>query len=389
MMATKRCYYETLAVEKTASAEDLKRAYRKLAMQYHPDRNPGDAEAEVRFKEVSEAYAVLSDEDKRSRYDRYGHAGLDGSGGGPQFHDLGSIFDLFGDIFGMEFGGRGRRGGHGGVDLQVQLEIDLLEAARGAKRSLEFERAEVCGECQGTRLKRGSRPVKCSRCQGRGVLLQRQGFFQMQVGCPACGGMGEIVTDPCATCRGQGKVAAKRRLEVNIPPGVDSGSRIRLSGEGEAGDRGGPRGDLYCLIRVKAHPLFQREGAHLLCEVPITFSQAALGAEIEVPTLEGKQTLAIHKGVRFGEVMKLRGQGMPDLRGGRRGDLHVRLVIETPRKLTKRQEELYRELADLDHKHVSPERKSFLDRLYGWFTAADEKPPEKADVKPAPEEKQP
>lgn len=379
---SKRCYYEVLGTAKTASAEELKRAYRKLAMQYHPDRNPGDAEAEVRFREVSEAYAVLSDEEKRARYDRYGHAGLEG-GGGPQFNDLNSIFDLFGDLFGVEgmFGGRGRRGGgRGGVDLQVQVEIDLLEAARGTKRTLEFERAEVCGDCQGTRLRRGSRPVKCTRCHGRGVVIQRQGFFQMQMGCPACQGMGELVSDPCPACRGQGRVASKRQLEVSIPPGVDSGSRIRLAGEGEVGDRGGPRGDLYCILRVKPHPFFHREGSDLLCEVPITFSQAVLGAELEIPTLEGKETITIGRGVRHGDLHRLPGKGMPDLRGRGRGDLHVRLLLETPRKLTKRQEELYRELAELDHKHVSPERKSFLDRLVDWFTT-----PEAAA--PAPEDK--
>jgi len=375
MATTKRDYYDILGISKNADAEEIKRAYRKLAMQYHPDRNPGDAEAEAKFKEASEAYGVLSDAEKRARYDRYGHAGLEGFGGGPQFTDVHSIFDLFGDIFGggfaEMFGGRGGQRSRGGQNLQIQLEVDLVEAARGVTRTIEFERAEVCGDCGGVGMRRGSRPARCTRCQGRGAIIQRQGFFQVQITCGSCGGRGEVITDPCPSCRGTGQTMVKRTLEVNIPAGVDSGNQIRLAGEGEAAPSGGPRGDLFCLIRVRPHPLFERDGMNLHCVVPITFSQAALGGDVEVPTLFGRQKVAIERGANHGDTIKLRGLGMPDLRGRGRGDLIVHLKLETPKKLTKRQEELYRELAELDHKHVSPERKSWMDRVKEWFMATE------------------
>ncbi len=391
MSSTKRDYYEVLGVGKGADAEDIKRAYRKLAMQYHPDRNPGDEEAEALFKEASEAYGVLSDPDKRARYDRYGHAGLDGLGGGPQFTDVHSIFDLFGDIFGGGFGDLfGNRGGRGGrtargQNLQIQLEIDLVDAANGVTRTLEFERSEMCGDCGGGGARRGSRPARCNRCQGRGVVIQRQGFFQVQITCSGCGGRGEVITDPCPTCRGSGQVQVRRTLEVNVPAGVDHGNQIRLAGEGEVSSPGGPRGDLFCLIRVKPHPLFERDGHDLHCVVPLTFSQAALGGDIEVPTLTGRHKVAVERGAGHGDTIRLRHMGMPDLRGRGRGDLVVHLRIETPRKLTKRQEELFRELAELDHKHVSPERKSWMDRVKEWFTATETP----AEAKPEPPEAQP
>ncbi len=396
-MAGKRDLYDVLGVAKEASAEEIKKAYRKLAMQYHPDRNPGDAEAEAKFKEASEAYAVLSDADKRSRYDRYGHAGLEGMGGGPQFTDIHSIFDLFGDIFGGGFenlfGGGGRRRPRGGQDLQLTLEIDLIDAAQGATKPVEFDRAEVCQECQGSCTRKGTSPTRCQRCGGRGVLIQRQGFFQMQVTCPGCSGRGDVITDPCPHCRGQGQVIVKRKLEVQIPPGVETGSRICLAGEGEVSQPHGPRGDLYCLLRVRPHPFFQRDGRDLLCEVPVTFSQAALGSELEIPTLSGKQTVAIPRGTQFGDVVRLYGQGMPDLRGRGRGDLLVRIVIETPKKLNKQQEELFRALAELENKHVSPQRKSFMDRLKDWFTHSiqpeEAAPKEKPESKEKPEEEAP
>jgi molecular chaperone DnaJ len=367
-MAGKRDYYEVLGVRREADDEEIKRAYRKLAMQYHPDRNVGDPEAEAKFKEAAEAYEVLRDPDKRQRYDRYGHAGLEGLNV-PHFHDAQSVFDLFGDIFGDLFGQRRRHGPQPGRDLEVLIELDLAEAARGVRKSVTIPREELCSECAGHGLRRGTRPAPCRRCGGQGVVVQSQGFFRVQQTCRGCGGRGTIITDPCPACGGSGRVTSRRTLEVDIPPGVDTGNRIRCSGEGEAGDPGAPRGDLYCVVRVREHPLFQRDGTHLICQVPITFSQAALGGDIEVPTLDGTLPHKLKRGTQSGEVVRIPGQGMPSVRGGRRGDLLVQLIVETPRHLTKRQEELFRELAELDQKHVPPQRKSFLDKLKEFFTA--------------------
>lgn len=371
---TKRDYYEVLSVTRTSTIEEIKRSYRKLAMQYHPDRNPGDAEAEVKFKEAAEAYDVLSDPEKKERYDRYGHAGLNNMGaGGAGFTNLNDIFDLFGDIFGgFNTGGSGRTRRAQGQDLQIDIELDLVDAFKGTVKPIEFNRAEVCSECNGSRMKKGSRPAKCNRCGGRGAVVSRQGFFQIQVACPSCGGRGEIITDPCGKCDGQGQVLSKRKLEVNIPAGVDNGSRIRLPGEGEVAEIGGPRGDLYCRVRVKPHNVFQRDGTDLLCEVPITFSQAALGGELEVPTLTGASSVTLPRGTNHGDIFRIRGKGMPDVRGRGNGDLLIRTLIDIPKKLTKRQEELLRELAEIDQKHVSSERKGFFDRVKDWLTG-DEK----------------
>lgn len=369
MASTKRDYYEILRVAKEADDEEIKRAYRKLAMQYHPDRNVGDAEAEVRFKEAAEAYEVLRDPAKRQRYDRYGHAGLEGMGV-PNFNNAQSVFDLFGDLFGDFFGGRPQRHGpQPGRDLQIVVDIELAEAYRGITKSLQIPREELCSECGGNGCKPGTQPARCRRCNGQGAVVMSQGFFRVQQTCRACGGRGAVITDPCGACHGHGRVEMRRTLEVAIPPGVDTGVRIRLTGEGEAGERGAPRGDLYCTIRVKDHPFFHRDGANLVCQVPITFSQAALGGEIQVPSLDGPLTHALKRGVQSGEVVHIHGKGMPNLRGGRRGDLLVQVLVETPRNLGKRQEELLRELAELDHKHVSPERKSFLDKLKNFFAA--------------------
>ncbi len=367
-MASKRDYYEVLGVARDASAEDIKRAFRKLAMQYHPDRNVGDKDAEEKFKEAAEAYEVLSDANKRQRYDRYGHAGLEGMGGVGGFENARSAFeDLFGGIFGDLFGMGGRNGPRSGRDLQVSVEIDLAEAHRGAQKTITIPREENCPECGGEGSRRGTHPVACRRCGGHGVVVQGQGFFRIQQTCPGCGGRGAIITDPCETCYGQGRIEVRRTLEVNIPPGVDSGNRIRLPGEGEAGAPGAARGDLYCVIRVREHPFFERDGPHLICRVPITFSQAALGGEIQVPTLEGPITHTLKRGTQAGEVIRISGRGMPNVRGGRPGDLLVQVMLETPQKLTKRQEELFRELAEIDQKNVSPQRKSFLDKLRELF----------------------
>lgn len=369
MASTKRDYYEILEIERTADSDTITKSYRKLAMKYHPDRNGGDSEAEEKFKEAAEAYDVLRDPDKRARYDRYGHAGLDGiAPGGHHFTDARSVFDVFGDIFGDLFGGgRGRGGPRGGRDLQYQLEIDLVEAARGTKKSITIPREELCQECSGSGAKKGSRPTACRRCNGQGVVIQRQGFFQVQRTCSGCGGRGSVITDPCGQCHGDGRVTVRRTLEVSIPAGVDTGMRVRLNGEGEAGDPGGPRGDLFVVVAVREHPLFGRDGPHLVCQVPVTFSQAALGAEIEVPTLDGPHKHSLKGGVQAGDVLRISGQGMPNVRGGRRGDLMVQIIVETPKKLTARQEELYRELAELDHKNVSPERKSFFEKVKEFF----------------------
>jgi molecular chaperone DnaJ len=374
-MASKRDYYEVLGVGKDAGDEDVKKAYRKLAMQYHPDRNVGDAEAEEKFKEASEAYDVLRDPEKRQRYDRYGHAGLQGAGVG--FNDARSVFDLFGDLLGDLMGGRGGRGGpQAGRDLQQVVDIDLNEAAAGAQKTITVARDELCKECSGSGSRRGTQPAVCRKCGGQGVVIQRQGFFSVQQTCRNCGGRGLLITDPCGECRGNGRVNVRRTLEINVPPGVDTGTRIRYEGEGEAGEPGAPRGDLYCVVRVRQHSFFTRDGVHLICQVPITFSQAALGAEIEVPTLDGPVKQTLPRGIQAGELVRIAGKGMPSLRGGRRGDLVAQIIVETPRNLTKRQEELLRELAELDHSHVSPQRKSFLDKLRGLFTSGEPHSPE-------------
>lgn len=370
MASTKRDYYEILGVQRQADAEEIKKAYRKLAMQYHPDRNAGDPEAELKFKEAAEAYEILSDQEKRERYDRYGHAGLESSPHG--FRDAQSIFDLFGDVFGDLFGQRGRQGPQRGRDGKVEVTLDLVEAARGVTRTVTVHREELCTDCTGSGCRKGTRPSTCKRCQGHGVIIQNQGFFRVQQTCRSCGGSGAVVGDPCPACSGAGRVKAKRVLDVNIPAGVDTGTAIRCPGEGEAGDPGAPRGDLYCVLRVREHKLFQRQDQNLICTVPIAFSQAALGSTIEVPTLDGTIQFELERGVQHGSVLRVPGKGMPNLRGGRKGDLLVQILVETPKHLTKRQEELYRELAELDHKHVSPQRKSFLETLRNFFGGSEE-----------------
>jgi molecular chaperone DnaJ len=375
MAGTKRDYYEVLEIERGADGDSITKAYRRLAMKFHPDRNGGDKQAEERFKEAAEAYDVLRDPDKRTRYDRYGHAGLEGFNGAPHFNDARDVFNVFGNLFGDLFGGGQRGGPQPGRDLQYNLEIDLIEAARGSKRSFTIPREELCPDCGGSGAKRGTKPTNCRRCDGHGVVVQRQGFFSVQRTCPGCGGRGAVVTDPCGQCHGNGRVTVRRTIEVNIPPGVDNGIRVRVPGEGEPGEPGAGRGDLFVVLRVREHPLFQREGNHLVCQVPITFAQAALGAEIDVPTLDGAVKHQLPKGVQSGEVLRVSGQGMPNIRGGRRGDLLVQVVLETPRHLTRRQEELFRELAEVEKKNVSPARKGFLEKLKEFFSPAEETAP--------------
>jgi molecular chaperone DnaJ len=378
-MATKRDYYEVLGVEKSASDDEIKRAYRKLAGKHHPDRNPGDESAVAAFKEAAEAFEVLSHADKRARYDRFGHAGVQGAagGGGAGFGDVGDIMDAFGEMFGDLFGGGGgRRGGGGsrarrGNSLQTSLTIELLDAAVGCSRDIEIEKHVSCVTCVGTGAKPGTKPEQCDYCAGRGQVVQSQGFFRVQTTCPACRGQGQVVREKCPDCRGARVVARTSKITVKVPAGVDNGMQLCLRGEGEDGESGGPAGDLYVDIRVKPHPLFERDGKHLTCAVPITFAQAALGTELDIPILTGKHHISVAAGTQPGEIVRLRGQGMPDPHGGSRGDLHVQFHVEVPKKLSKKQEELLRQLAELDDKQVSAHRKGFFESVKEFFGASE------------------
>jgi molecular chaperone DnaJ len=378
MATMKRDYYEVLEVRKDAGIDDIKSAYRQMAKKHHPDRNPGNAEAEKKFREAAEAYEVLSDADKRRRYDRYGHAGMEGAGV-HDFRNADDIMSTFADIFGGAFFGEGggrRRGPRQGQDLQVRLDIDLEEAARGATRSIEIDRQEFCDTCKGTGAKPGTVATTCDYCGGRGQVVTARGFFQMATTCPACGGEGSRVTDPCGGCRGTGRLPKRVSLKIDVPPGVDTGMVLQLRNQGEPGDPGAPRGNLRVQLRVRPHTLFERDGNHLICHVPISFPQAALGGDLDVPTLDGKTTVTIERGTQSGDQIKLRGRGMPDVNGRGRGDQIVEVVIETPRRLSPRQEELLRELAELDRHDVSPKRKSFFEKIRDYFTEeADETEP--------------
>lgn len=378
-MGQKRDYYEVLGVSRDATQKQIADYYRKLALKYHPDRNPGDQEATLRFKEAAEAFEVLHDTDKRARYDRYGHAGVDGGAGGPHFTDVNDIFSAFGDIFGDSafgdlFGRGGRRGrARRGADVHCQVTLNLVEAARGATKTIQFERHEICEECSGNGCQRGTKPETCAYCGGRGQVLQSSGVFRIQTACPSCQGTGNVIKNPCRECRGSGFQVRQIQREVRIPAGVDSDTRLRLEGEGEPSTQGGPRGDCYCIIAVEDHPLFQREGQHLIVRVPITYAQASLGAEIEVPTLEGREEIKVPAGTQPGEVFRLRGRGMPDPSRHRGvGDLLVQLSIEVPKKLTPRQETLLRELAEEERTNVSPHHKSFLERVKTFFTSDED-----------------
>ncbi|MCA9171518.1 MAG: molecular chaperone DnaJ, partial [Planctomycetales bacterium] len=370
----KRDYYEVLGVNRDASERDIARAYRQMAIKYHPDSNPGDEEATELFKEAAEAYEVLGDAEKRARYDQYGHAGVQGPGAGGGFGDVEDIFDAFGDmfgggIFGDIFGGRGRRRQrqHRGADIKCEVSLTLAEAARGVNRKVQFERSEPCGKCRGSGSRPGSTGETCRRCNGHGQVVQSAGILRVQTTCPTCHGSGQVITDPCDQCRGAGQVARKVELDVAIPAGVDDGMRVRLTGEGERSRDGGPPGDCYCFIRVLPHPLFKREGTHLYVEVPIAYTQAALGAEIEIPTLDGTDTLKIPPGTQAGEVFRMPRRGIPDPRNGLPGDLLVQTYVEVPKRLQPREEQLLRELAELENRHVAPKRKSFLDKLRDYL----------------------
>ena len=375
-MATKRDFYEVLGVAKSASDDDIKRAYRKLAGKYHPDRNPGDESAVVAFKEAAEAFDILSNPDKRARYDRFGHAGVEGAGPGG-FQDVGDIFDAFGDMFGDLFGGGGGRRGGGprarkGESLQTSLTIELLDAAVGCTREIQIDKHVSCVTCNGTGAKPGTHPQKCDYCDGRGQVIKSQGFFRVQTTCPSCHGRGTSIKDKCTECRGHRVVTRPSTLEIKVPAGIDNGMQLCLRGEGEAGENGGPSGDLYIDIRVKPHALFQRDGRNLMCEVPITFSQAALGTSLDIPILTGKHHITVPPGTQPGEVFRLKSQGMPDPHGGLRGDLLVEFHVEVPKKINKKQEELLRQLAELDDKQVSAKRKTFFDSVKAFFSGYEE-----------------
>ena len=375
---SKRDYYEVLGVSKNASDDELKKAYRRLAMRHHPDRNPDDKEAEGKFKEASEAYEVLSDGQKRAAYDQFGHAGVGGAagGGGPGFGGagFGDIFgDVFSDIFGAAAGGGaagGRQRAYRGSDLRYNLKLDLEKAVFGDTVKIRIPAWSTCERCDGDGAEPGSKPQQCPTCHGAGQVRMQQGFFSVQQTCPHCSGRGEVVTNPCTECRGQGRVQKQKTLSVKVPPGVDTGDRIRLSGEGEAGEHGGPAGDLYVQIEVKPHEIFVRDGSHLRCTVPIDFVSAALGGELEVPTLEGKVQLKIPAETQTGKIFRLRGKGVKSVRGTGQGDLLCQVEVETPVNLGKRQKELLEELREsLDEggKKHSPQSSSWLDKAKRFF----------------------
>jgi len=378
-MAAETDYYKILGVERNASEEDIRKAYRRLALKYHPDRNPDDKDAEKKFKEAAEAYDVLNDPQKRERYDQFGKQGLRGEYQPHGFTDVHDIFDAFGDIFGGSIfgdifggGGRGGRGGprgpRRGASLRFGIELTLEECATGVEKTVAVTRHEICDTCKGSGAAPGSSPTKCSTCQGHGVVQQSQGFFSVRTTCPRCHGTGQIIEKPCTACRGSGRVPKKKDISFKIPPGVDEGAQLRLTGEGEPGDNNGPRGDLYVVVRVKPHPFFERHGDDLVCTVPISYTQAALGGEIKVPTISGNSTtVKVPKGTQSGQILRLRGQGMPRMRGGGKGNELVHVYIETPKKLSGEQERLLRELAKLEESNVTPERRSFFERLKAYL----------------------
>jgi molecular chaperone DnaJ len=369
----KRCYYETLEVSRTASDGELKSAFRKLAMKWHPDRNPGDKDAEHRFKEINEAYDVLKDDQKRAAYDRFGHAAFENGNGSAGAHGFGNDFastfaDIFEGVFGM--GGRsGRAGGRErGADLRYNLDITLEEAFRGKTANIRIPTAVTCEVCSGSGAKPGTKPRTCPTCGGAGRLRHVQGFFTMERTCAGCQGRGQVIENPCPSCGGGGRVERERTLSVNIPPGVEDGTRIRLAGEGEAGARGGPAGDLYIFLGIEQHPFFQRDGADLYCRVPVSLVTAALGGSFEVPTVDGGKTrVKVPEGTQSGKRFRLAGKGMPVLRSKQVGDMYVQVTVETPQNLSKRQKELLQEFEKLSSKDTHPESTGFFARVKDFF----------------------
>ena len=370
-------YYELLGVSRECSDADLKSAFRKAAMQHHPDRNPGDKDAEVKFKEINEAYQCLSDKDKRAAYDRYGHAAFENGGGGFGGGGFGadgfasSMADIFDDLFGGFGGGGGRARSNGrerGSDLRYNMEITLEEAFKGKTASIKVPTSISCEACSGSGAKSGSKPKTCGTCGGHGRVRAQQGFFAIERTCPTCAGRGEVIDNPCSSCSGAGRVTRERTLSVNIPAGVEDGTRIRLSGEGEAGLRGGPSGDLYIFLSMKPHAMFQRDGADLFCQVPVSMVQAALGGDVQVPTLDGSAaSIKMPEGTQSGRQFKLRGKGMPVLRSREIGDLHIQVRVETPQNLTKRQRELLAEFEQESSNKTHPESSGFFAKMKDFF----------------------
>jgi molecular chaperone DnaJ len=372
-MAKKRDYYEVLGVSREASEEDIKKAYRKLAMKHHPDRNPGNKEAEEHFKEAKEAYEILSEPEKRRAYDAYGHAGVHpqmGMGGGEA--GFGGFAEAFGDIFGDIFGGgRARSSVYRGADLRYNLEITLEQAARGTETKIRIPAMEECETCHGSGAKPGTQPKTCTTCGGTGAVRMSQGFFSIQQTCPTCHGSGKMISDPCGACGGAGRLKRHKTLSVKIPAGIDEGDRIRLAGEGEAGVNGGPPGDLYVVIHLQEHAVFQRDGNDLLCQMPVSFTAAALGGEIEIPTLDGQARVKIAPETQSGTVLRLRGKGIKGVRASYAGDLLCEIVVETPVRLTDRQKELLRELEEINRRdgdRHNPRAKTFMDKVREFFS---------------------
>lgn len=377
----KRDYYEVLGVGKDAGEGDIKKAYRKLAMQYHPDRNPDDKEAETKFKEAAEAYEVLGDKEKRSRYDQFGHAGVEGMGhAGGGFSSMEDIFASFGDIFGGGGGGgsifdsffsgggggRGRRRHNQGASLRVNLTVDFKEAAFGCTKTIDLKRNELCDSCDGSGCKPGTSPTTCNTCGGHGQVRQGQGFFVVQTTCPTCGGTGQSISDPCGSCNGQGMSPKKATIKVKVPEGIEDGDQLRVSGEGEPGPNGGPRGDLYVLLRVKDDPFFERHGHDVVCKVPVSYSQAALGAEVQVPSLNGKLKLKVPAGTQPNEILRMRGQGIP-LGNGQRGDQLVVIQVTVPRKTSNDHRKVLEDLAEIEKVEVNAEQQGFFERFKKFF----------------------
>ena len=377
MPTEKRDYYEVLSISRTATEEEVKRSYRKLAVKYHPDKNPGDPHAEEKFKELGEAYDVLMDADKRAAYDRFGHAAFSqGIGRGGGFHDP---FDIFREVFGGGGGGgifetffgggatTDREGRQRGSDLRYDMQITLEEAAFGVDKEIEVRKLDTCAKCGGKGAEPGSRTINCPNCGGRGQVISSRGFFQVSQTCPRCRGVGQIIEKPCRACDGEGRAENTSRIKLKIPAGIADGSRLRSSGNGEAGIRGGPAGDLYVVIHIKEHPIFQREDDNLYCEVPISFTLAALGGEIPVPTLEGKANLKVPTGTQSGQVFKLRGKGVANVNGRDHGDLFARLLVEVPTRLNSEQRQKLEEFASLCGEENTPLHKSFFERAREFF----------------------